>query len=63
MLLGAVSGKGSSSGFIMWQPAGSPVVAIGSLEMVHASGCLVVVTSLGHTVPAEASVTRSLTQA
>ena len=23
-LLGAVSGKGSSSGFIMWQPAGSP---------------------------------------
>lgn len=24
VLLGAVSGKGSSSGFIMWQPAGSP---------------------------------------
>ena len=23
-LLGAVSGKGSSSGFIIWQPAGSP---------------------------------------
>lgn len=44
-LLGAVSGKGSSSGFIIWQPAGSPAVAIGSLEMVRVSWCMVVVTT------------------